>query len=55
MTLDEISEDFLNVSRTKIHKVVTKTLKYRKIFARWVSRMLDANHKSKQMVAALSF
>lgn len=55
VTIDEISENFSNVSRTVIHEIVKDHLHYAKICARWVPRMLTDEHKSTRMAAALTF
>jgi hypothetical protein len=41
--------------KTKIHEAVTEKLGYRKLCARWVSKILTDDHKSKPMGSALKF
>jgi hypothetical protein len=43
------------VSKTTIHEAVTEKLGYRKLCARWVSKMLTDDHKTKRMGSALKF
>ncbi|GFV32085.1 uncharacterized protein TNCV_1673741 [Trichonephila clavipes] len=41
--------------RTTLHKVVSEKLKFRKLCARWVPRLLTEEHKLKRMACALDF
>jgi hypothetical protein len=43
------------VSKTKIHEVVTEELGYRKLYVRWVPKILTDDHKTKLMGPALKF
>jgi hypothetical protein len=43
------------VSKTTIHESVTEKLGYRKLWARWVPKMLTDVHKTKPMGSALDF
>ena len=43
------------VSKTTIHEAVTEKLRYRKLCAVWVPKMLTDDHKTKRMVSMLKF
>ena len=43
------------VSKTTIREAVTEILGYRKLCARWVSRILTDDHKTKLIVSAFNF
>ncbi|GFT37733.1 histone-lysine N-methyltransferase SETMAR [Trichonephila clavipes] len=47
--------EFPNVGRTTLHKVVSEKLKFRKLCARCVPRLLTEEHKLKRMACALDF
>lgn len=47
ITQDEISA-YLNISHERVNHIINKELKYRKICARWVPRMLTDEMKKKQ-------
>jgi hypothetical protein len=53
--LSELSTQFLHISRSLLHEIVTEHLQYHKLCARWVPRMLTDDHKSKRMDAAMKF
>ncbi|GFY09995.1 uncharacterized protein TNCV_3699561 [Trichonephila clavipes] len=54
-TISTSALEFPNVGRTTLHKVVSEKLKFRKLCARWVPRLLTEEHKLKRMVCALDF
>ncbi|GFX95014.1 histone-lysine N-methyltransferase SETMAR [Trichonephila clavipes] len=54
-TISTLALEFPNVGRTTLHKVVSEKLKFRKLCARWVPRLLTEEHKLKIMVCALDF
>ncbi|KAJ4443852.1 hypothetical protein ANN_05639 [Periplaneta americana] len=54
-TMSELSEDFPQISRTLLYKVITEYLGYRKLSARWVPKLLSEEQKAQQLGAALSF
>ncbi|GFX70267.1 histone-lysine N-methyltransferase SETMAR [Trichonephila clavipes] len=54
-TISTLALEFPNVGRTTLHKVVSKKLKFRKLCARWVPRLLTEEHKLKRMACALDF
>lgn len=54
-TLDDIHDEYPDVSRTILHEIVTKNLGYRKICARWVPHHLTDEHKAKRLAAAAAF
>ncbi|GFV36632.1 HTH_48 domain-containing protein [Trichonephila clavipes] len=54
-TISTSALEFPNVGRTTLHKVVSEKLKFRKLCARWVPRLLTEEHKLKRMACALDF
>ncbi|KAJ4436716.1 hypothetical protein ANN_16848 [Periplaneta americana] len=54
-TMSELSEDFPQISRTLLNKVITEDLGYWKLSARWVPKLLSEEQKAQQMGAALFF
>ncbi|GFV47960.1 HTH_48 domain-containing protein [Trichonephila clavipes] len=54
-TISTLALEFSNVSRTTLNKVVSEKLKFRKLCARWVLRLLTEEHKLKRMACALDF
>ncbi|GFV89672.1 histone-lysine N-methyltransferase SETMAR [Trichonephila clavipes] len=54
-TISTLALEFPNVGRTTLHKVVSEKLKFRKLCARWVPRLLTEEHKLKIMSCALDF
>jgi len=56
ITLEEI-EDGLNedCSHFSVHKIVSETLGYSKVSARWVPRHLTDDHKSQRVKSATEF
>jgi len=55
VTIRVLHHIILEVSNTTIHKGVTEKLEYRKLWARWVPKMLTKDHKTKRMGSALKF
>ncbi|GFX06281.1 histone-lysine N-methyltransferase SETMAR [Trichonephila clavipes] len=55
LTISTLALEFPNVGRTTLHKVVSEKLKFRKLCARWVPRLLTEEHKLKRMACALDF
>ena len=55
LTIKELRHIIPKVSKTTIHEVVTEKLGYRKLFARWVPKILTDDHKTKRMGSALKF
>ena len=51
----ELHHNFPEVSKTTIHEGVTEKLGYRKVWTRWVPKILKDDHKTKRMVSALKF
>ena len=45
-TIRELHHIILEVSKTTIHETVTDKLGYRKLCARWVSKILTDDHRS---------
>ncbi|GFW38353.1 histone-lysine N-methyltransferase SETMAR [Trichonephila clavipes] len=54
-TISTLALEFPNVGRTTLHKVVSEKLKFRKLCARCVPRLLTEEHKLKRMACALDF
>ncbi|GFV65905.1 histone-lysine N-methyltransferase SETMAR [Trichonephila clavipes] len=54
-TISTLALEFPNVGRTTLHKVVSEKLKFRKLCARWVPRLVTEEHKLKRMACALDF
>ncbi|GFT90519.1 HTH_48 domain-containing protein [Trichonephila clavipes] len=54
-TISTLALEFSNVGRTILNKVVSEKLKFRKLCARWVLRLLTEEHKLKRMACALDF
>ncbi|GFX12532.1 uncharacterized protein TNCV_3156531 [Trichonephila clavipes] len=55
LTISTLALGFPNVDRTTLHKVVSEKLKFCKLCARWVPRLLTEEHKLKRMACALIF
>ncbi|GFT31828.1 histone-lysine N-methyltransferase SETMAR [Trichonephila clavipes] len=54
-TISTLALEFPNVGRTTLPKVVSEKLKFRKLCARCVPRLLTEEHKLKRMACALDF
>ncbi|GFU97081.1 histone-lysine N-methyltransferase SETMAR [Trichonephila clavipes] len=52
-TISTLALEFPNVGRTTLHKVVSEKLKFRKLCAHCVPRLLTEEHKLKRMACAL--
>jgi hypothetical protein len=55
LTVRELHHIIPEVSKTTIHEAVREKLRYRKLCARWVPKMLTDDHKTKRMGSALNF
>ena len=55
VTIRELHHILPEVSKTTIHEDVTEKSGYRKLYARWVPKMLTDDHKTKRMGSALKF
>lgn len=55
VTISSLSDEFPQASRTVLYEIVTERLNYRKLYSRWVPKMLTEVHKSKRLASALSF
>ena len=55
VTIRQLNHIIPGVSNTTIHEIVAEKLGYRKLCARWVSKMLTDDHKTKRMGYALKF
>lgn len=54
VTEDEIAIA-MNISHGSVHTIISEHLKFRKVCARWVPRLLTAQHKEKRFQSALQF
>ncbi|GFV62110.1 histone-lysine N-methyltransferase SETMAR [Trichonephila clavipes] len=54
-TISTLALEFSNEGRTTLNKVVSEKLKFRKLCARWVLRLLTEEHKLKRMACDLDF
>ena len=54
-TISSLAEEFPNVSRTTLFRVVTEKLGYHKVCARWVPKILTDKHKNKRMASGQAF
>lgn len=55
LTLDEISALVPQISRSLLHEIVTETLGFRKLCARWVPKQLTDQHKLHRVASARQF
>jgi histone-lysine N-methyltransferase SETMAR len=55
LTLDHLHEKLPQISRSLLHEILSKHLRYKKICARWVPRMLSDGHRKTRMGTALMF
>jgi len=55
VTIRELHHIIPEMSKTKIHEAVKEKLRYRKLCARWVPKMLKDDHKTKGMGSALKY
>jgi len=54
-TISSLAEEFPNVSRTTLFRVVTEKLGYHKVCARWMPKILTDEHKNKRMASGQAF
>ena len=54
-TITSLSLHFPQVSRSLLHETVSDKLKFRKLCARWVPKVLTEEHKLKRQVSSLDF
>ncbi|GFU74553.1 histone-lysine N-methyltransferase SETMAR [Trichonephila clavipes] len=54
-TISTLALEFPNVGRATSPKVISEKLKFRKLCARWVPRLLTEEHKLKRMACTLDF
>lgn len=54
-TIRTLSDEFPQISKSLLHNIVVDRLKYRKLCARWVPKMLTDEHKKKRLGSALTF
>ena len=52
-TISTLALEFPNVGRTTLYEIVSEKLKFRKLCARWVPRLLIEEHKLKRVACAL--
>lgn len=55
ITLDDLCTLVPEVSRSAVHRILTEKLKYRKVCARWVPRMLTEDHKRQRVDSSRAF
>ena len=55
MTMTELHHIIPEMSKTTIHEAVTEKLGYRKLWARWVPKMLTDDQETKRMGSAVKF
>jgi histone-lysine N-methyltransferase SETMAR len=55
MTIRELHHIIPEVSKTKVHEALTEKLGYRKLWARWVPKMITDDQQTKGMGSALNF
>jgi histone-lysine N-methyltransferase SETMAR len=54
-TISDLSDEFPQISRTSLFRIVTERLGYHKFCARWVPKQLTDVHKAQRMGSALTF
>ena len=54
-TITSLSEHFPEISRSLLHEIVSETLGYRKLCARWVPKQLTEEHRMKRRTSAMTF
>ncbi|KAJ4451413.1 hypothetical protein ANN_02875 [Periplaneta americana] len=54
-TITELSSHFPQILRSLLHEIVTKHLLFKNVCARWVTKNLTPEHKTKRLGAALTF
>ena len=54
-TIMSLSLHFPQISQSLLHEIVSDKLKFRKLCARWVPKMLTEEHKLKWRASALNF
>ena len=54
-TITSLSLHFPQISRSLLHEILSDKLKFRKLCARWVSKMLTEEHRLKRQASALDF
>jgi len=54
-TIMSLSLHFPQISQSLLHKIVSDKLKFRKLCARWVLKMLTEEHKLKRQTSVLNF
>ncbi|GFS95127.1 histone-lysine N-methyltransferase SETMAR [Trichonephila clavipes] len=55
LTISALAMEFPRISRSLMHEIVTDKLKFHKLCARWVPKILTESHKTKWMGCALEF
>jgi len=55
VTIRELHHIFPEVSKTTIQEAVTENIRYRKLCAHWVPKLLTDDHKTKRMGSTLKF
>ncbi|GBM75996.1 hypothetical protein AVEN_90494-1 [Araneus ventricosus] len=54
-TISTLSNDFPEVSRSVLYKIVSEKLNFKKLCSRWVPELLTEDHKNKRFGCSLNF
>ncbi|GBN18853.1 Histone-lysine N-methyltransferase SETMAR [Araneus ventricosus] len=54
-TISTLSNDFPEVSRSVLYKIVSEKLNFKKLCSRWVPKLLTQDHKNKRFECSLNF
>ncbi|GBN58696.1 hypothetical protein AVEN_131843-1 [Araneus ventricosus] len=54
-TISTLSNDFPEVSRSVMNKIVSEKLHFKKLYSRWVPKLLTEDHKNKRFECSLNF
>ncbi|GBO09829.1 hypothetical protein AVEN_175805-1 [Araneus ventricosus] len=54
-TISTLSNDFPEVSRSVLYKIVSEKLNFKKLCSRWVPKLLTKDHKNKRFECSLNF
>ncbi|GBN21415.1 hypothetical protein AVEN_246372-1 [Araneus ventricosus] len=54
-TISTLSNDFPEVSRSVLYKIVSEKLNFKKLCSPWVTKLLTEDHKNKRFECSLHF
>ncbi|GBM24463.1 hypothetical protein AVEN_41108-1 [Araneus ventricosus] len=54
-TISSLSNDFPEVSRSVLYKIVSEKLNFKKLCSHWVPKLLTKDHKNKRFECSLKF